>query len=157
MFRLPARPELIETFVHDLYKNAGIHTPADLCPRTVANLLGREIVCLPIDSVRIGNTVYVDCRLSESRQRELLAHELAHTFFHRTNQLVQSEQETHMQELDAKLFAFYACVPTFMLAQLDLPADRYQATYVIARTFRVSGAFAAKRLTLHLRHQAVSA
>lgn len=73
-------------------------------------------------------------------------HELAHILYHAGDQMKLPTEFIQYQEYKANNFALHAAIPTFMLLNMNLPNDYYQAVALLQKTFKVSLTFACKRL-----------
>ncbi|WP_307894016.1 ImmA/IrrE family metallo-endopeptidase [Bacillus swezeyi] len=98
-------------------------------------------------------SIVLDNRLSPERQWEDFAHELCHVLKHYGNQLVMNKMFRQLQEFQANSFMYHFCVPTFMLAKIQLPRLQSEAIKLIGDTFNVTYPFAAKRLEMYRRKQ----
>lgn len=78
---------------------------------------------------------------------EDFCHELAHILYHAGDQMKLPTEFIQYQEYKANNFALHAAIPTFMLLNMNLPNDYYQAVALLQKTFKVSLTFACKRLS----------
>lgn len=141
-----------EEYVNNMYRAIGIHHPHQLNLEEVAARNGIAIYYLPSDSLHIGQAILIDERLSEAEQWQAFGHELCHALWHFGNQLTMPMPYQVYQEAKANNFAQYACIPTFMLQNLNMPAHEREAIWMIQETFGVERDFAKKRLDQYLRN-----
>lgn len=138
-----------EEFVKNMYEEIDVRTPEDLKKGVIARRLGLTVNRVPASSMRINKNIYLDSRISEPVSWQQFGHELCHALWHQDNQLHLSQDFIDLQEYQANLFAYYACVPTTMLMELDLPETLREAVHKVVTTFNVTSEFAQKRLELH--------
>lgn len=139
-----------DEYVTRMYETVNMHKPSELCPRTICERLGKSLVYLPAKCTRVGDVIYMDSRLSREECWQTFGHELCHLLWHHDNQLHLSQSFIDMQERDANNFAYYACVPSCMLMNIELSDDFNLAVHRIATTFNVTPAFAKRRLEIHI-------
>lgn len=137
-----------EEYIQKLYIMANIHSPELINDYNMADMLGITLMLAPISSKRIGSVIIIDSRLSPAEQHEQFAHELCHSIWHVTNQMLMPDFWTEYQEWTADTFANHYCIPTFMLLELDLQAYRTKKHlyYEMAELFGVTLEFATKRI-----------
>lgn len=139
-----------DDYVKNLYQTIGISRPAQLCADTIAQRLGMKTVYLPVDATRIGEVIYLDERLPQKIQFQQFGHELCHVLWHPDNQLHLTQAFIDMQENQANNFAYYACIPTPMLMEMELPETLREAVHKVSDMFNVTAEFAQKRLEMHI-------
>ena len=88
--------------------------------------------------------------MSPQQQWQDFGHELSHALLHVGNQVSVPLPFKLYQEWKAANFAFHVCIPTFMLLEMDLPAEERLAIYEIQKSFKVEREFAHKRLEQYL-------
>lgn len=142
----------LEDYIRDLYTSIGVTKPEQLDPRIIAPKLGFTVVYLSFDSVSYDNIIYIDSRLPEEEQWQEFCHELGHVISHSGNQAKTHILFREYQEWKANNFAFQACVPTFMLNQIQLPINEERAIDKIQLLFNVDCDFAKKRLNHYLNN-----
>ncbi|MFJ7916132.1 MULTISPECIES: ImmA/IrrE family metallo-endopeptidase [unclassified Lysinibacillus] len=142
----------LEDYIRELYTEIGVTKPKHLDPRIIAPRLGFIVIYLPCDSVSYDNIIYIDSRLPEEKQWEEFCHELGHVISHVGNQTKSFQMFREYQEWKANNFAFQACVPTFMLNNINLPKNKKEAIITICILFKVDYEFAKKRLDHYLNN-----
>lgn len=142
----------LEDYIRELYTGIGVTKPKHLDPRIIAPKLGFIVIYLPCDSVSYDNVIYIDSRIPEEEQWQEFCHELGHIISHSGNQTKTHYLFREYQEWKANNFAFQACVPTFMLNQIKLPANEERAINKIQMIFKVDYDFAKKRLDHYLNN-----
>lgn len=142
----------LEDYIRELYTEIGVTKPKHLDPRIIAPKLGFTLIYLPCDSVSYDNIICIDSRLSIEEQWQEFYHELGHVISHSGNQTKTHILFREYQEWKAKNFAFQACVPTFMLNQIQLPVNEERAINKIQLLFNVDYDFAKKRLDHYLNN-----
>ncbi|MED1533916.1 ImmA/IrrE family metallo-endopeptidase [Bacillus altitudinis] len=93
--------------------------------------------------------ISIDSRSDPFQQRCELAHELWHILIEGGNNAVMPLQWKQYQEYKANYFSYHFCIPTFMLKNLNLPADQNKAALLVADIFKVTCEFAKRRLGLY--------
>ncbi|MGE7951893.1 ImmA/IrrE family metallo-endopeptidase [Lysinibacillus xylanilyticus] len=142
----------LEDYIRDLFTSIGVNKPKQLDPRIIAPRLGFTLIYVPCDSVSYDNIICLDSRLSVERQWEEFCHELGHVSSHSGNQTKTHFLFREYQEWKANNFALQACVPTFMLNQIQLPLNEEIAINEIQLLFNVDYDFAKKRLNHYLNN-----
>lgn len=137
-----------EEYIQKLYIMANIHSPELINDYNMADMLSITLMPAPIDSKRLGSLIVIDNRIPDEEQHEQFAHELCHSIWHVTNQMLMPDFWTEYQEWTADTFANHYCMPTFMLLDLDLQAYRTKKHlyYEMAELFGVTLEFATKRI-----------
>lgn len=136
--------------IKKLYASINVTLARQLCPSAIAERMNIELAFLPVASMRINKNIYLDSRLSTVEQWEQFGHELCHVLWHPDNQLHITQSFIDMQERQANNFALYACIPTSMLMEMEMPKERSHAIHRMMETFNVSKPFAERRLDLHI-------
>lgn len=139
-----------EEYTGKLLKSHGILTPSQLTPELIAEALNINLGYLPVRSWRVDDYIILDSRLPSTVQWEEFGHELCHALWHPDNQFHLTKSYIEYQENQADNFAYFACVPTFMLLEMELPESACEAVREIAKTFNVTPEFATKRLEFHM-------
>lgn len=137
---------LMEEYVKEMYNSIGIYWPHQLDMESIASRLGAILIYLPYGSMTMKNAILIDNRLNECQKWQEFGHELCHVEWHYGNQRVLPPAYIEYQEWKADSFAQHACIPTFMLEQINLPEDEKKAIWKIQEKFRVEHEFAEKRL-----------
>ncbi|MEK3974704.1 ImmA/IrrE family metallo-endopeptidase [Psychrobacillus sp. FSL K6-1267] len=143
---------LMEEYVKKMYNSIGIYRPHQLDMELIAACLGTTLIYLPYGSMTVGNAILIDDRLSPAGQWQDFGHELCHIEWHDGNQRVLPSSYLNYQEWKASNFAYHACIPTFMLEGLDLPASESKSIHLLQETFNVEYEFAKKRLTQYINN-----
>jgi Zn-dependent peptidase ImmA (M78 family) len=136
--------------VDSMYRRIRLKRVTQLSPDVIAERLGISLAYLPVKSMRINQSIYLDSRLSKEAQWEQFGHELCHVLWHPDNQLHLTQSFIDMQERQANNFALFVCIPTKMLLDMTMPEERDHAIHRIMRLFNVSRPFAERRLNLHM-------
>jgi hypothetical protein len=140
----------LEDTVERLYEHVGIHSPNEFDMEVIAASLGITLHTHPINSQLLtfrGKTrININSLQSEQEMWEDFGHELCHYLTQHGNQTIMPELFLKFQEQKADHFSLHFCVPTFMLDQIELPAERTRAILLIEQTFNVTTPFAKKRL-----------
>lgn len=142
----------LEDFIYRLYSNIDIFHPRQLGPEMIAERLGLAVDYLPVDSLHDEDMIILDSRLSDSEQWQDFGHELCHAILHTGNQLNTPPLLKEYKEWKANSFAQHACVPTFMLDRMTLPAYESKAVWMIQEKFQVERNFAEKRLHQYINN-----
>lgn len=140
----------MEDYIKNLYLNIGITKPEEIDLYTITSRLHLKVLFVPFGSLRANNVICLDQRISKEEQWEQFGHELCHTLWHFGNQLGVAPLFREYQEWKANNFALHFCVPTFMLDEIKLDREYYNAMYQIRQTFNVDEEFAKKRLDSYL-------
>lgn len=141
-----------EEYVNNMYQTIGIHLPHQLDSEEIAARNGLSLLYLPTAAMNFGNAIVLDNRDSEKKQWQAFGHELCHALWHAGGQIAVPVPLQVYQEAKANNFAQYACIPTFMLLNMKLPAYERDAVWMIQETFGVEREFAEKRLHQFLRN-----
>lgn len=140
----------IEEYVKRVYRSIDIYVPRQLDMETIASRLGLNVEFFPCESVVIDQSIIIDSRLSPEQQWQDFGHELCHALLHVGNQVSVPIPFKLYQEWKATNFSYHVCVPTFMLLDMELPAEERLAVYEVRKTFKVEQEFAQKRLDQYL-------
>lgn len=141
-----------EDYVNHMYQAIGIYKPRQLNIETVSSRNGLAVIYGPRKSMIIDEVIFLDDRLSAAEQWEEFGHELCHALWHAGNQLTLPMPFRVYQEHKSINFAQYACVPSFMLRELELPKNEREAIWMIQEEFGVTREFAKKRLEQYIRN-----
>lgn len=155
MFNLDQyRPTHLEASVVNFYRKNSVRAPQDIQLELFAYDAGIWIHFLSQPSTNYHfraqmYTVIVDRRQPWEQQRVEMAHEIGHVLLHAGRQEFMADDYRARQEFQADLFAMYALVPTFMIANCITNAySRPQLVEQLAYTFDVPLPFMDARLTL---------
>lgn len=134
----------LEDYIRDLLLSFSIRAPDTLNIQTISSLLKLKVVYGNV-SFRYNNYIVLK-KDTPQREWQTFGHELGHALMHVGNQLLMPPPFREYQEWKANVFMYHFCVPTFMLEQIKLPMNQYEAISLIAHTFNVEYEFARKRL-----------
>ena len=141
-----------EIFIKELYNRLGILTPQNLDFQTIATQLCIQVFYWKDSSqaLFLKNHAYIFLNevLTKQQQWQDFCHELGHVLLHTGNQPRMYPLFREYQEYKANNFMYHACVPSFMLDELehsDLTVENVQ------RLFNVEYDFAFKRLEQYRR------
>lgn len=141
-----------EEYVNNMYRAIGIHHPHQLDLEDIAARNGLTVFHLPTKAMIIDKAIVLDSRVSAREQWQDFGHELCHALWHAGKQIVVPMPLQVYQEAKANNFAQYACIPTFMLQKMDLPAYERDAVWMIMEKFGVIQDFAEKRLRQYIKN-----
>jgi Zn-dependent peptidase ImmA (M78 family) len=142
---------ILEEFLEDVYRRAGITTPQQLTVAEISQRLNvwvhyRPVGSRALEAVSGMYSMFLDERISPDQQRLDFLHELCHLLRHAGNQIVLPESFTRMQENEAEHFVLYAAMPFSMIRRLEVPDGRGPAIAVITESFNVPAYLAEQRL-----------
>lgn len=140
-----------EDFVKEMYTKINILKPLELDFRHIAARLGIKVFYWTESSQAVFNNelsyILLNENLSIPEQWQDFGHELCHVLLHTGNQNYLTQSFREYQEAKANYFMYHACVPSFMLMEID--AASLSAQY-IARHFNVVEDFARRRLEMFM-------
>lgn len=144
----------MDEYVDNLYQNIGIVCTDDLRMDIISEKLGIELVFFQNDCQSViyqkKKYIFIDERLPKELQWQRYTHELCHSLWHYGNQsnMVNTKFHTFMayQEVKAEYFSLTACMPAFLMKQLDLSKDPRLLQAEVQELFRVTNYYAEKRL-----------
>lgn len=146
-----------EDFVQAFYQRIGITEPQQLDFRVIAEQIGLHVYYWPHASQALflkGHAyIFLNENLTPQQQWQDFCHELAHVLLHVGNQLHLPKSFVEYQEHKANNFMYHACVPSFMLRDMQLPYDTKTAVWEVQEAFGVERAFAEKRLQQYTNNQ----
>lgn len=145
------RPHEVESYLADMYRSAGIYSPADMTLDAVADAFGVIIIYMALKSFvrytdRCPPVVGLDNRLPEPEQRKDFFHELAHVNWHAGSQRRMHRLFRQLQEVQAAAFQLYAAIPWYLIRDMPLPETDREVIGLWASEFRVPPDLAARRL-----------
>ncbi|WP_325166728.1 ImmA/IrrE family metallo-endopeptidase [Viridibacillus soli] len=144
----------LEDFVKTFYTKLNVQHPIDLNILQIAKELHIQVFYWPNSSQSLffGQTSYIflNNQLSPQQHWQDFCHELCHVLLHKGDQMNLAPLFREYQEYKANNFSLHTAIPTFMLQQIKLPNDYYQAIRIIQDTFNVEENFAKKRLESYL-------
>ncbi|MFX3673324.1 MAG: ImmA/IrrE family metallo-endopeptidase [Paenisporosarcina sp.] len=144
---------LLEDYIQKLYSKLNIYYPHQLNIETISTRLGLVVFYIPHKPMYIAGKVFLDNRCLQQEQWQSFGHELCHALWHIGNQSLIPKLYRDYQENTANNFAQHACIPSFMLYQMDLPRNEKKAIWLLQETFHVDYEFAKKRLGQYLASQ----
>lgn len=146
----------LEDFIKDFFSQMGIHSPSLLDFRVIAKNLGIKVFYW-LDSsqalfAKEKPFIFLNETLNQQQQWQEFCHELAHVLLHIGDQFYMSPLFREYQEHKANNFMYHACMPTFMLDELQLDDSTPQTVMKLQELFNVEYEFALKRLTQYLNN-----
>lgn len=146
-----------EDYIKTFYERIGITKPQELKFQTIAERIGILVFYWPEPSQALFNGgkgyICINESLTEQAQWQDFNHELAHILLHTGRQRKLPESFRTYQESKANNFMYHACVPTFMLDEMDIFDLTVHSVYLVQTTFNVEHNFAVKRLTNYLERK----
>ncbi|WP_369595605.1 ImmA/IrrE family metallo-endopeptidase [Lysinibacillus pakistanensis] len=146
----------LEDYIKDFYIRLCMTTPALLDFREIAEKLGIKVFYWPDTSQALFAEnkpfIFLNETLSQQQQWQDFCHELAHVLLHTGDQFYMSPLFREYQEHKANNFMYHACIPTFMLDELQLNDSTPQTVMKLQELFNVEYEFALKRLTQYLNN-----
>lgn len=141
-----------EEYVNNMYRAIGIFYPHQLDLEDIAARNGLTVFYLPTKPMIVDKAIVLDSRSPRREQWQDFGHELCHALWHAGRQIALPMPLQVYQESKANNFSQYACIPTFMLLNMNLPRYENQAVWMIQEAFGVEKDFAEKRLHQFLRN-----
>lgn len=136
-----------EDFIQKLYNRIGISKPQKLDFQTIAMHLIIRLFYWSDKSQALffknHKYIFLNVQLTPQQQWQDFCHELGHVLLHTGNQKRMYPLFREYQEYKANNFMYHACVPSFMLDELE-PSDLTVEN--VQRLFNVEYDFAFKRL-----------
>jgi Zn-dependent peptidase ImmA (M78 family) len=146
-------PTELEKKIEKIYKERCILSPTDLNIFNVSKMfnvkINQSINGQPQRAIwdDYASVIFLDPSQSEEKQREVFFHELGHPLLHCGDQSkMKNKSFRELQEYQANQFQLYAALPFFMLKEMELPIYESQIINLIKNEFKVTRAFAKKRL-----------
>lgn len=144
----------LEDFIKEFYFKMNIISPPLLGFREIAKNLGIKVFYWSETSQALYANdlpyIFLDESLSQQQQWQDFCHELAHVLLHTGDQFYMYPLFREYQEYKANNFMYHACMPTFMLDELQLYDYLPQTVVKLQELFNVEYEFAMKRLTQYL-------
>ncbi len=141
----------LEEYIMKYLKNIDIYHPHQLNIENIYPRIGFCVHYIPHNSMFIAGNMFLDQRKSCEAQWQDFGHELCHSLWHAGDQALIPLSMRQYQEFQADNFAQNFCIPSFMLDNLELPAYKRDATWMLQETFGVEHSFAQKRLEQYAR------
>lgn len=146
----------LEEYISKFYKSIDIHSSEQLNNEQIAHKLqiGLYYWNNRSQDIVIHNKpfIFLEATMLPNFVWQTFCHELGHILLHVGDQMKLPESFVKYQECKANNFALHAAIPTFMLHELNLPADYFEAVRLIQETFHVSLSFACKRLDHYINN-----
>lgn len=146
-----------EDFVKEMYTKIGIIEPQQLKFRHVATKLGVSIFYWKEYSqalfLKDYPYIFLNNSLTEQELTQDFFHELGHVLLHSGNQRKMTDSFRRYQENKANHFMYHACIPTFMLEDLDVMNCTTRTIAEVQELFCVEHDFAFKRLEQFLNNR----
>ncbi|WP_244294829.1 ImmA/IrrE family metallo-endopeptidase [Lysinibacillus fusiformis] len=140
-----------EEYIKTFYLTIGISSPQDIQFLEISNHLGISTFYWSEQSQALftGNKRFIllNENLSPQQQWQEFCHELAHVLLHTGDQFYMTPLFREYQEHKANNFMYHACIPTFMLDELQIYDCTKKTVIKIQELFNVEYEFALKRLT----------
>lgn len=137
----------IEDFIRDFYRKIGILKPYQLDFQEITMYLDIQLFYWPENSqalfFREVAYIFLNEHLTQQQKWQEFCHELGHVLLHTGNQQRMYPLFREYQEYKANNFMYHACVPSFMLDELE-PTELTVEN--VQRLFNVEYDFAFKRL-----------
>lgn len=146
-----------EDLVKAFYTQIGVLKPEQLHHKAIAAKLGINIFYWDKPSQAIFYEdyacIFLNNHLTGPQQWQDFCHELCHVLFHCGKQKYIPESFRQYQEIKANQFMYHACIPTFMLTELNLFNATYESIKTVSHIFNVEFDFASKRLTQYVNNK----
>ncbi len=146
-----------EDFIKELYNRIGISIPQQLDYQLIAMELGIKVFYWRDSSQALfANNrpfIFLNESLSQQQQWQEFCHELAHVLLHTGDQFSMSPLFREYQENKANNFMYHACIPTFMLEELQVYDYTHKTVLKIQELFNVEYEFALRRLKQYYNKQ----
>ncbi|MGE7672939.1 ImmA/IrrE family metallo-endopeptidase [Lysinibacillus sp. NPDC094403] len=141
----------LEEYIKEFYTQMGIITPSLLDHEEISENSGIKVFYWSDSSQALFANeqpfIFLDETLSQQQQWQEFCHELAHVLLHTGDQFYMSPLFREYQEHKANNFMYHACMPTFMLKDLQLYDCTPYTVLNLQELFNVEYEFALKRLT----------
>ncbi|TKI50559.1 ImmA/IrrE family metallo-endopeptidase [Lysinibacillus tabacifolii] len=144
----------LEDFIQQFYTRLGIILPSLLNFTEVSQRLGLRVFYWSEPSQALFSKdkpyIFLNESLNKQQQWQEFCHELAHVLLHTGDQFYMYPLFREYQEYKANNFMYHACMPTFMLDEIQLYDYLPQTVVKLQELFNVEYEFALKRLTQYL-------
>jgi len=135
----------------------GIVSPNLLDYREISIKIGIKVFYWPDSSQALFANekpfIFLDETLSQQQKWQEFCHELAHVLLHTGDQFYMSPLFREYQEHKANNFMYHACIPTFMLEELQVYDYTKKTVLKIQELFNVEYEFALRRLKQYYNKQ----
>lgn len=146
-----------EDYIKTFYFKMGISKPQELKFQTIAEQLGINVFYWSDTSQALfmGNKgfIFLNEQLSQQQQWQDFCHELAHVLLHSGHQGRMSPLFREYQENKANNFMYHACIPSFMLDELEQSDTSALTVQHVQQLFNVEYDFAVKRLEQYISNK----
>ncbi|WP_107951339.1 ImmA/IrrE family metallo-endopeptidase [Lysinibacillus parviboronicapiens] len=146
-----------EEYIKTLYNHIGIFTPQELNFHTIAERLRINTFFWSESSQALftGNTglLFLNESLTPQQQWQDFCHELCHVLLHTGHQGRMSPLFREYQENKANNFMYHACIPSFMLDELEQSDSSALTVHHVQQLFNVEYDFAVKRLEQYISNK----
>ena len=146
-----------EDFIREMYSKIGITAPQQLCFQQIADALGIKIFYWKRTSqalfLKSQTYIFLNGQLTDSEQWQEFCHELGHVLQHIGDQSMMPPSWIEYQENKANNFMYHACIPSFMLDELNLYDSNAISILHVQQLFNVEYDFAEKRLTQYISNK----
>ncbi|WP_341320356.1 ImmA/IrrE family metallo-endopeptidase [Solibacillus sp. FSL H8-0523] len=144
----------LEDYIKTLFHQLELTEPATLNMRAVAKKLDIKLFYWENASQAIFyddmTAIFIDSRISPEVQWQDFTHELCHALIHTGDQLFMPPLFREYQEFKANNFMYHACIPTFMLDQIENLDYTTCSIHAVQQLFNVEYDFARRRLKNYL-------
>lgn len=146
-----------EEYIKLFYLKIGISKPQELQFQTISKRLGITTYYWPEQSQAFftGNKsfIFLNEQLSQQQQWQDFCHELAHVLLHSGHQGCMSPLFREYQENKANNFMNHACIPSFMLDELEQSDANAFTVQHVQQLFNVEYDFVVKRLEQYISNK----
>ena len=146
-----------EEYIKKFYLNMGISTPQELKFQTISKYWGITTFYWPEQSQALftGNKsfIFLNERLSAQQQWQEYCHELTHVLLHTGHQGRMTPLFREYQENKANNFMYHACIPSFMLDELEQSEASSLTVDHVQQLFNVEYDFTLKRLDQYISNK----
>ena len=147
----------LEDYIESFYLQMKIDDPTSLDMKAIARQLDIKLFYWEEKSQAIiynnMSVIFIDNRISSEKQWQEFNHELCHVLIHTGDQLIMPPLFREYQEFKANNFMYHACVPTFMLEELNICDSTAVTISWIQKLFNVEHEFAKTRLENYLNQK----
>lgn len=146
-----------EGFIQKLYTRMGILKPQQLDFQELATKIGIQLFYWPDKSqalfLKENAYIFLNEELSDQQLWQDFCHELAHVLLHIGHQGQMYPLFREYQENKANNFMYHACIPSFMLDELDQSYGNTLTVQHVKQLFNVEYDFAVKRLEQYISNK----
>lgn len=146
-----------EDFIKKLYTKIGITEPQQLDFQSIAVHLGIKVFYWQDKSqalfLREQAYIFINEELTNQQKWQDFCHELAHVLLHNGHQGRMSPLFREYQENKANNYMYHACIPSFMLDELEQSDASALTVQHVQQLFNVEYDFAVKRLEQYISNK----